>query len=178
MQGAVGEIRMITAQKSYRYGVRPDWYLDDTLYPGTIPWVGIHAIDWIYYFTQKEFLNVKALQWGKPQMAALCQFEMAGGCMASANIDFLRPEKAPTHGDDRVRIAGTGGVLEIWQDHLELINENGRICEYPETAPRLTELFVKGMQPIAAEEIFMLTRVALLAREAAETGKVLLVRAK
>ena len=175
-QGAVGDIRMITAQKSYRYGIRPDWYHDETLYPGTIPWVGIHALDWIYYFTQKKFLSVKALQWGKPEMTALCQFELEDQCLANANIDFLRPQAAPTHGDDRVRIAGTTGVLEIWEDHFVLINENGTLTESPESAPRLTELIVKGEQPLSAEEIFMLTKTALLSRESAASGKVLSIQ--
>lgn len=173
--GAVGEIRMITAQKSYRYGVRPGWYQDEALYPGTIPWVGIHALDWIYHFTNRKFLSVKALQWGKPEMAALCQFELEGECMAAANIDFLRPGKAPTHGDDRVRIAGSKGVLEVWSDRLELINENGLQVERPTAAPHLTELFVRGEAAIPAEEIMMLTKVALLARESANAGKVFAV---
>lgn len=172
-QGAVGDIRMITAQKSYRYGVRPDWYQDETLYPGTIPWVGIHALDWIYYFTGKKFLTVKALQWGKPEMTALCQFELEDQCLANANIDFLRPAAAPTHGDDRVRIAGTRGVLEIWEDHFVLINENGTLEESPVAAPYLTALFAQGKQPLMPEEIFMLTKVALLARESATSGQTL-----
>ena len=174
--GAVGDIRMITAQKSYRYGVRPNWYQDEKLYPGTIPWVGIHALDWIYFFTERKFLSVKALQWGKPEMAALCQFELEEQCIANANIDFLRPGAAPTHGDDRVRIAGTKGMLEIWSDHLELINENGVQVEYPSSAPHLTELFVQDKPCITAKEIFMLTKVALLARESAASGKVLMIK--
>ena len=173
--GAVGDIRMITAQKSYRYGTRPDWYQDDKLYPGLIPWVGIHALDWIYYYTGKAFRTVKALQWQKPGMAALCQFELEDGVMASANIDFLRPAKAPTHGDDRVRIAGTKGVLEVWEDHLVLIGEDGQITESPTEAPKLTRLFVQGEQPLSAQEIFDLTRVSLISRESALTGRVLTI---
>jgi len=175
-QGLVGEIRMITAQKSYRYGTRPGWYQDETLYPGTIPWVGIHAIDWIYYFTGKKYRTVKALQWGKPEMAALCQFEMDDGVMASANIDFLRPQSAPTHGDDRVRIVGTRGVMEVWEDRLELIDENGLVTEKPQAAPKLTRLFVQGGQPLSAQEIFDLTRVSLLARQSAQTGVCLAIQ--
>lgn len=169
-QGAVGDIRMITAQKSYRYGTRPEWYRDERLYPGTIPWVGIHAIDWIYHFANKPFCTVKALQWGKPEMAALCQFEMADGVMASANIDFLRPQTAPTHGDDRVRIAGTKGVLEVWADRLQLIGSEGVVTEAPQSAPKLTRLFVQGEQPLSQQEIFYVTRAALIARESAKTG--------
>ena len=31
---------------------------------------------------------------------------------AALRMDYLRPETAPTHGDDRLRLAGTRGVLE------------------------------------------------------------------
>ena len=170
-EGAVGDIRMVTAQKSYRYGTRPKWYHDERLYPGTIPWVGIHAIDWIAFYTGKRFQSVTSLQWGKPEMAALCQFEMEDGVMASANIDFLRPQAAPTHGDDRVRIAGSKGVLEVWADHLLLIGENGPVTEAPTEAPKLTRLFVQGEEPISPQEIFDITRASLLARDAARLGK-------
>ena len=55
--GAIGEIRLISAQKSYKFGTRPAWYSDRRLFGGTIPWVGIHAIDWIYHFSGERFLS-------------------------------------------------------------------------------------------------------------------------
>ena len=85
--GVIGEVKLLTAQKSYRFGTRPDWYRDRTLYGGTIPWVGIHAIDWIYHFSGKRFLSVTAQSLGNPEMTALCQFEMEGGVMAAVNVD-------------------------------------------------------------------------------------------
>ena len=62
--GAIGEVKMVTAQKSYRFGTRPAWYWDKDLYGGTIPWVGIHAIDWIAHFSGKKFLSVTAQSFG------------------------------------------------------------------------------------------------------------------
>ena len=170
--GEIGELRMITAQKSYQYGKRPLWYLDRSLYGGTIPWVGIHAIDWIYHFSGKKFLSVSAESVGNsPEMAAICKFRLEDGVIAAANLDYYRPSAAPTHGDDRIRCVGTDGVLEIMGDKIHLINQRGDEIITPADAPDLFGEFLNGNDPIAPEEIFYLTRVALLARESADTQK-------
>jgi len=46
--GAIGEVRLMNAQKSYKLGVRGENYRNRKTYGGTIPWVGSHAIDWLY----------------------------------------------------------------------------------------------------------------------------------
>lgn len=172
--GAIGDVRMITAQKSYRYGTRPTWYRDRTLYGGTIPWVGIHAIDWIAHFSGKRFLSVSAQSFGKdPEMAALCRFEMAGGLMASMNLDFYRPAGAPTHGDDRIRCVGTRGILEVRDGKIILIDSEGERILEPTDAPELLEEFLEGREPISQGEIFDLTGVALAARQSADSGTVI-----
>jgi hypothetical protein len=33
--------------------------------------------------------------------------------MATLRMDYLRPEAAPTHGDDRLRLAGLDGIVEF-----------------------------------------------------------------
>lgn len=170
--GAIGEVRMATAQKSYRYGKRPAWYHDRELYGGTIPWVGIHAIDWIYHFTGKRFLSVSTRVFGRdPEMAALCQFEMEDGLIGGMNLDFYRPQAAPTHGDDRIRCVGTEGVLEVRDGEILLINAEGKQTLRPTDAPELLETFLDGGESISPDELFYLTRVAIIARDAAEQGK-------
>jgi predicted dehydrogenase len=170
--GKIGEVKLINAQKSYKFGTRPGWYGKRELYGGTIPWVGIHAIDWIYDFTGKKFLTVRASASGtSPEMAALCQFEMEGGALASASIDYYRPSEAPTHGDDRIRCVGTRGVIEIRDDTIILTSEGGVSTLTPDAAPELLEQFIDGKDAITPEEIFYLTRVAILARESADTQK-------
>lgn len=167
-QGAIGKIQLITAQKSYKYGKRPDWYKNRNLYTGTIPWIGIHAIDWIYYFSKKKFISVNAFHIGNPETAALCQFKLEGGIIASANIDFLRPQSAPSHGDDRVRVAGSEGVIEVFENKFILINKDG-VTEYaPKAAPKLAYDYLLKKEEICADEIFMLTEIALLARKSAD----------
>ena len=160
--GAIGDVKLITAQKSYKYGTRPAWYADPALYGGTIPWVGIHAIDWMYHFTGKRFLSVTTQKVG--EMAALCQFTMEDGIIGSMNLDFYRPQGAATHGDDRVRCVGTAGVLEVQGGRLTLITAEETRGIQPEPAPELLEEFLAG-KGIPAEEIFYLTRVALISRD-------------
>lgn len=160
--GIIGDVKLVTAQKSYKYGNRPDWYADADLYGGMIPWVGIHAIDWIYHFTGKRFLSVTTQKVG--EMAALCQFTLADGVIGSMNLDFYRPKGAATHGDDRIRLAGTKGVLEVRNGKIILITEGQTQILEPDPAPELLEEFLSG-KGIPAEEIFYLTKVALTARD-------------
>ena len=53
--------------------------------------------------------------------------------------DYLRPDQAPTHGDDRLRVIGSKGVLETrdLNSRVELItHEQGpRDLPTPETVP-------------------------------------------
>ena len=158
----IGQVQLVTAQKSYKYGTRPAWYADPDLYGGTIPWVGIHAIDWIYHFTGKKFLSVTTQKVG--EMAALCQFALEGGAVAAMNLDYYRPKGAATHGDDRIRLAGTEGVLEVSGGKVTLITAEETQVWEPKEAPELLEEFLAG-GGIEAQEIFYLTKVALVAKE-------------
>ena len=169
-EGAIGEVRLLNAQKSYRFGKRPEWYSDKRLFVGIIPWVGIHAIDWIYAFSGKKFLSVDARVYGNPEMVAVCDFSMEDGVMASASLDYYRPQAAPTHGDDRIRVVGTDGVLEVRDGKIHLLNSKGEALIEPADSPELLESFLNGDTLITAEEIFYLTRVALIARDAADNN--------
>lgn len=175
-EGKIGALQMITAQKSYQYGVRPDWYKDPELYGGTIPWVGIHAMDWIANFSGKRFVSATSQSVGSsPEMAAVCQFTLEDGLIAAANIDFYRPPCAPTHGDDRVRCVGTEGVLEVRDGKILLMNAQG-VAEFtPDTAPELLTAFLDGEEPICTEEIFHVTRSAIAARDSARSGKTVVI---
>ena len=171
-EGAIGKPVMITAQKSYKFGSRPDWYSDPKLYTGTVPWVGIHALDWIYSFAQSPFVKVSADSVGSPEMAAVCRFELKNGVFGAVNLDYLRPDTAPTHGDDRIRVAGENGIIEVIGNEITLINKDGASTFTPSTAntPELLTEFLDGKEPITAEEIFHITKAAIVARDSANTG--------
>ena len=168
--GAIGEVKLLNAQKSYRFGTRPEWYNNRDLFTGIIPWVGIHAIDWIYAFSGKKFLSVSSMCYGSPERTALCQFALEDNVMASVTLDYYRPRLASTHGDDRVRCVGSDGIIEVSHGRIHLINGDGEQWIEPPTAPELLDTFLNGEDIITAEEILYLTKVALVARESADNG--------
>ena len=183
--GVVGEIRLLHAQKSYKLGSRPDYYTRRETYGGTIPWVGSHAIDWIYWFSQKPFLEVWANHsslnnqgFGSLEVSALCQFRLEGEVFATASIDYLRPESALTHGDDRLRVAGDRGVLEVRQGEVFLINEQDEkeqkpevMCERQIFCDFLNQVEGTDMALIGSKDVFDVTEACLLARQSADLGR-------
>lgn len=182
--GAVGAVKLIHAQKSYKLGERPDFYRSRQTYGGTIPWVGSHAIDWILWFSGSEFESVSAghtaednFGHGDLEIAAQCRFWLKNGVQASADIDFLRPAAAPTHGDDRIRVVGIGGIIEVAGDRVRLIDADGERELSIKSYGGIFRDFVRqveGKRPalVSAQESFALTRACLLARESADTGAV------
>jgi predicted dehydrogenase len=180
--GAIGQVRLVTAQKSYRLGVRPGYYFQRETYGGTIPWVGIHAIDWVDWFCQVPFLSVRASQsrignhgYGSLEVSAQCFFRLEDEILAAVSLDYLRPAKAPTHGDDRIRAAGTGGVVEVRGGKVFLINDDqegeqeiAASCERQVFGDfvRQIEQGIEGL--ISPEEIFRVTRASLLAQKSAD----------
>ena len=187
-EGAIGDPVLVSSQKSYKFGKsRPEFYRRKVTYGGTIPWVGIHAIDYMHYTTRLDYSRTAGFQGnfchgGYPGVEdhAGVVFEMSNGGTAVLNIDFLRPEAAPSHGDDRLRIAGTTGVVEIRDGgtRVELIDATGaRDIPLPESKPFFSdfvaELRGEGKHILGPEEPFEMSRVALLARDAAETGRVI-----
>ncbi|MDC7240875.1 MAG: Gfo/Idh/MocA family oxidoreductase [Spirochaetales bacterium] len=133
----IGRLRMINARKSYKLGERPEFYKHRDTYTGTIPWVGSHGVDWILRYSGKRILEGYALHsteencgHGDLELTALCSYLLEDGIQASLSIDYCRPGAASTHGDDRLRMAGTEGVLEIREGRVFLI-DSGEEREMP-----------------------------------------------
>jgi predicted dehydrogenase len=185
--GLIGEPILLTSQKSYRFGAKRPWfYKEMETYGGTIPWAGIHSIDYMRWTTGREYVQVSAWHGNRDhpdypgfQDHAGVLFKLDNGGTAMSNLDYLRPESAPTHGDDRLRIAGSEGVLEVLgaEGRVLLITASGgsRELELPEEvdffADFMAELSGQGQHLISQEDAFRLTEVCLKARDAAETGK-------
>ena len=180
-EGVIGKIKVIHAQKSYKLGTRPEFYRSRDLYGGTIPWVGSHAIDWILWFTENGFESVTAFHDsndnfgnGTMEIAGGCLFRMKNGVIATVSIDFLRPSAAPTHGDDRIRCAGTRGIIEVMGGKVHLITaEKDEYIEPVAPAQSLFEDFIGGLRgrnplPVSTAETIALTKACLLARESAD----------
>ena len=185
-EGAVGEVRLVSAQKSYRLGRRAPFYHDRPTYGGTIPWVGSHAFDWVRWYTGKAFRSVYAAHsaahnrdHGELEVSAVCHLTLEDDVFASVSIDYLRPQAAPSHGDDRVRIAGTGGVVEVLGGEVILTREGGGGDERLAAAcdrqifPDFVAAAAGESQPLLGpEDAIEMTRAGLLARESADSGRI------
>ena len=186
-EGLIGEPALATAQKSYRFGTRPEFYKSRDTYGGTIPWVAIHAVDYVRWTTGLEYTRVAAMHGNvaHPEYPGLedhggILLGLSNGGSALVNFDYLRPESAPTHGDDRLRVAGSEGVLEA-VDHgarTVLIRTGQEPRDLPLEPERdfftdfVDELQGKGEHVVGPDDAVHVTRVCLRARDAADTGSI------
>ncbi len=175
--GAIGNVRLLHAQKSYRLKQRENFFKNRKTYGGTIPWVGSHPIDMIYWLSgRKKYMQVSAFHsilsnnnHGDLEATAAMLFEMEDEMIATVNIDYLRPDDASTHGDDRIRIMGDKGCAEVSGGKLFLndseieLGKNGDIF-----AGFVAELMGGPPCDITNEDSIYITHVCLLARDAAD----------
>ncbi len=181
--GQVGEVVLASAQKSYRFGAsRPAWYRNRELYGGTLLWVASHAVDAVRFCTNQPFKRVIGIggNVSRPDYASMedhicAMFEFANGGTALVHADFLRPQSAPTHGDDRLRIAGSLGVVEVRDGHCVLISgdEGERdITNLAQGRPVHEELLaaVRGesSECYSTQESLEVTAILLAARDATD----------
>jgi predicted dehydrogenase len=186
MEGHIGEAAQITAQKSYKLGNRPEWVKSRKSFSGVIPFVGIHMVDLMRWISGREF--VEAMAYGgnttRPQIRemednASAVMKMDNGGSATLRVDYLRPQSSPTHGDDRIRIAGSKGVLEArGAENLITVITEGRGVWTPDVpqAESLFHKFIKslggGEAPVSVEDCYRTTEICLLMREAQDTGRI------
>ncbi|MEW5974459.1 MAG: Gfo/Idh/MocA family oxidoreductase [Acidobacteriota bacterium] len=186
-KGLIGEPLLASAQKSYKFGDdRPWFYKRGDIYGGTIPWIGIHVLDLIAYTTQLAFTHVSAFQSNRahPEFPATednagILLRLSNGGTAVVTLDYLRPESAPTHGDDRLRVIGTKGVVEMRDERVELMTQQDGAHQL--TLPSSRSLFadfvafLRGQShPVLhPDEAFEITRICLLARQSADERRVL-----
>jgi len=188
-RGEIGDVRMIDARKSYKLGKREPFYNDRATYGGTIPWVGSHAIDWVLWLGGHKVTSVYASHsaahnegCGTMERAALCHLGLCDGRAASVSIDVFRPDNAPTHGDDWVRVVGTKGVMEVRPESVVLVNGDNdgtrpvRVsCDRTPLRDFLDHARGQGEALIGREATLDVTAVCLLARQSADEGRVITV---
>ena len=190
--GRIGKPLASYHQKSYRWGERPDSYKDRRTFPGLVPWVGIHALAWMQWILGDIFEEASGWEGveARPAYAACASqagmiFRQAQGGYALLSLDYLRPAAAPTHGDERLRIAGTQGVVEIAGPQSACVLTTSR--EGPrEIQPAAAPLdpytqFARSLRkeaapPISRYDAFRVTELAFLAQRAVETGQPVALR--
>jgi predicted dehydrogenase len=114
---------------------------------------------------------------GDLEVSALCHFTLANAVYASASLDYFRPPSAPTHGDDRVRVVGTEGVIEVQGGEAFLINDKAQGKQHltPACDKQIFQDFVmhvedKSSALLDAQDTFIVTQACLLARQSADEG--------
>ena len=177
--GAIGDPLLSFSQKTYRWGTkRPDFYRDRKTFPGLAPWIGIHAFDWLHWILGDVFTEVQGREGttARPDFPACGSqaafvLTMRNGGVATVTLDYLRPATAPTHADERLRIAGTRGVIEtaLIEHKVTLITESNP----PQTLPvaRQTDIFTQfarslcgeGPPPLTLHEACRITEIAIKA---------------
>jgi predicted dehydrogenase len=183
--GAIGDPLMSFSQKTYKWGeTRPDFYRDRKTFPGLAPWIGIHAFDWLHWILGDVFTEVQGREGttARPDYPACGSqaafvLTMRNGGVATVTLDYLRPATAPTHGDERLRIAGTRGVIEtaLIERKVTLITDG----KPPHTLPLTpqTDIFTQfarslrgeGPPPLTLHEACRITEIAIKSQQAADT---------
>jgi len=185
--GVIGDVVLATVQKSYKLGDRPEWMRSRETFGGTIPFVGIHALDLVRWCTGQDFVEGMAYHSnaGHPDIRdmednASVVVKLANGGTGSARIDYCRPAAAPTHGDDRIRVAGTKGVVEVTEAGSKVVlmtaDEEPREVPLPEEEMFFADFVasIKGEceHRISPADAFRMTEICLKLRDAADEGHV------
>ncbi len=182
--GEMGKPVLFTSQKSYPLLQRPDFFRSRATYGGTIPWIGIHAFDWMTWYAKDRFESVFAQQTtmgnnGHNEMESACtvQLKFRGGALAMSNLDYLRSPKAGTWGDDRIRVAGERGTVEVRAGKAIAFTHDKEPFELPLEPKRSVFLeFLqlvegKGKMLMDAEECLYSTYVSIKAQQAADESR-------
>lgn len=185
-EGAVGDVLMMNGQKSYQLGERAAWYKDAKLYGSTMLWIGVHQLDLMHWISGQRFTsvysyekNVEAPDYGDMENVTGAVLHLANGGVATLHMDYLRPKEAGSHGDDRLRVAGTKGILEYriadgltWlkDGSSEMLRPELRRPPLPLFLEFLSSVYQNGTMLIRQDEIFHVVSTLIAARKSDISG--------
>ncbi len=183
--GLIGEVVLASAQKSYRFGERPDFYRRREDYGSTLLWIASHGIDAMRFVTGQALTAVFARHGNvaKPDYATMedhctATYALGNGGTGLVHADLLRPAAAPSHGDDRFRVVGSLGQLEIQNDLCTLITHDAGPRDLTDTvSPQpihrelLAAAFHGDRRYYSSAASLELARILLITRDAADTGQ-------
>ncbi|MFP4106582.1 MAG: Gfo/Idh/MocA family protein [Phycisphaerae bacterium] len=186
-EGLIGRPILAFGQKSYPFNKRDDYYKKRETYGGSALWQAIHAVDFVHYCTGLDYRRVAAVESNQahPTHPGMednggAVFEFEGGGTAVISYDYLRPwpgDGNRTWGDDRLRIVGEKGSIEVVDDASRaILMTNGDTRELELPAHR--DLFGDFVDSIASDsegivttaDSFRMTEVCLKMRDAGDAG--------
>ena len=181
--GEIGDVVQVTAQKSYKLGARPDWMKHRNSFGGTIPYIGIHLVDLMRFTSGREMFHLASHETrvGHPELGdmentAVSMYRLDNGGNASFHLDYCRPESAPSHGDDRLRIAGTLGIAEYIEGLGVSVVSNGKPPRKIDPLPPAKSFFADWLESVhngkpsglPLADIYRANEIVLEARDAAD----------
>lgn len=186
MSGEIGQAINITSQKSYKAGNRPEWMKRMATYGGTIPWIGIHMIDLMRFTSRREMMDAYSYRAQVEPPAGIGEmenttgsiFRLDNGGVAMLHMDYCRPESATTHGDDRLRLAGTKGVAEYMAATGVTLMVEGKKPEVIRELPEEKQVFIDFVEHVyngkptelPFDDIYRANLITIAAQEAAFKG--------
>ena len=188
--GEIGEVCQIDAQKSYQLDRRPEWQKHAKTYGSTILWIGIHMIDLMTFTSGRTFRDAASMQGhvAFPELADMQNvtatlFRLDNGGTATLRMDYLRPPSVQGHGDDRLRLAGTKGVVEYQEaTGVTVIGPAGKrtLSSLPPQGTVfgdfLLSTYTGAKASLTWQEIVRANSWTMAAQEAAESGRVISIR--
>ncbi len=180
LDGQIGEIVQITAEKSYPYhDGRPQ---DEEVDGGLIGQNAIHGLRFVEHVAGVHIAAIQALETtlGNPveggglRMASTLIAKLENGGIASISANYLNPRGTGVWGNDTLRIWGTKGMIESTEGGNQtrlVIGEKdlGPLSSPSQPAPDYFELLLEFLSngtpmPLTLEEELLPTRWALRAR--------------
>jgi predicted dehydrogenase len=181
--GDIGDVAQMAAQKSYKLGDRAEWMRHRSTFGGTIPYIAVHMVDLMRWTSGRELVEAVSLhnRVGHPELQDMENvtatiFRMDNGGIASLRMDYLRPDTAPTWGDDRLRLAGTCGVAEFQEaSGLTLVTDKRGPRQITDVPPD-GSLFIDFLNSVynghnaglVLRDIYRVNEIVLAARDSAD----------
>jgi len=186
--GEIGEVAQISAQKSYKLGERPEWMRNRNTFGGTIPYIAIHMVDLMRWTSGRELVEAVSFQGrvGFPHLREMENttatiFRLDNHGTADLHMDYLRPDTAPSWGDDRLRLAGTLGVAEYQAaTGVTLVTAKQAPRQIRELPPDgslfldfLSSVYLGKPSGLDLRDIYRVNEIVLAARDAADQHRLM-----
>ena len=140
-------------------------------------------VDLMRWIGGREFVEAVSLQahigfpeHGQMENTTGSLFGLDNSGIAVLHMDYLRPQSAATHGDDRLRLAGTSGVVEYQESTGVTVIGAGQKPRIITELPKDRSLFLDFLDSIyngkpaglPLSDIYRVNEIVLAARESAE----------
>ncbi|MEP6533940.1 MAG: hypothetical protein ABJF23_01380, partial [Bryobacteraceae bacterium] len=151
----------------------------------TIAWIGIHMIDLMRFTSGREFQEVLGMQThvgfpdlGEMENVTASIFKLDNGGIANLRMDYLRTDPAATHGDDRLRLAGTKGIAEYQASTGVTLMTSSQKPHVVEPLPEQQSVFLDFLDSayngrpasLTLADMYRVTEITIAAQKAADQG--------